>query len=267
MDNYNLNNGSFPDLPTSGNNSDPNISNIRITKISGGVLGTGTPTVITPTMNWNGNYWEASFPVSSFSQFYFHSVNPNNVPLPAIITNFKGQKTSTTDLLTWTTSSEINNAYFNLLYSTNGKDFATIGKVNSKAQNGNSQQELNYSFENTSPALGHNYYQLEQVDLDGKSTKSTELVDLIWGANGSTASVYPNPVSDNLNIDLYVTKAQNTTIKLLDMSGRIVKQIQARSNVGMNKLTIDISSIATGLYTVQIYENDNLTQVSKVKKN
>jgi hypothetical protein len=56
-------------------------------------------------------------------------------------------------------------------------------------------------------------------------------------------------------------------VKVLDMSGRIIKQIQARSEVGMNQLSISLGDIASGIYTVQIFENDQLTQVSKVKKN
>jgi hypothetical protein len=253
-------------LPTSGNNADPNIANIRITKNSDAGLG-NSPVVITPTVNWNGTYWELSFNTPSFSQFRVHSVNPGNIPLPATVTNFSGRKMSTSDMLEWTTASEQNNAYFNLQHGTDGINFTTIAKVNSQAINGNSSSILNYSFENTKPQLGHNYYRLQQVDIDNHSTMNAKVVDIIWGTNGSTVSIYPNPTQDVLNIDLYTTKVQNTTVKVLDMSGRIVKQIQGRSEAGMNKLSISLGEIASGVYTVQVFENDNLTHVSKVKKN
>jgi hypothetical protein len=254
-------------MPTSGNNSDPNITNIRITKNSDAGLG-NTPEVITPTtINWNGNYWELTFPVTGFSQFRVHSANPGNTPLPATITKFNGRKLNSSDMLEWTTASEQNNAYFNLQHSTNGVDFKTIAKVNSKAQNGNSQTELNYGYEHTTPSLGHNYYRLEQVDIDNQSTINAKIVDIIWGANGNTVSLYPNPTQDVLNIDLYTSKVQNTTVKVLDMSGRVVKQIQARSEAGMSTLSISLGELASGVYTVQVYENDKLSHVGKVKKN
>jgi hypothetical protein len=79
--------------------------------------------------------------------------------------------------------------------------------------------------------------------------------------------IYPNPTQDVLNIDLYTSKVQNTTVKVLDMSSRIVKQVQARSEAGMNKLSLNLGDIASGVYTVQVFENDQLTHVSKVKKN
>jgi hypothetical protein len=267
FDNYNLGVAlPYLPLPTSGNNADPNISNIRITKNTDAGLG-NSPVVITPTVNWNGTYWELSFNTPSFSQFRVHSVNPGNVPLPATVTNFSGVKLESSDKLSWTTSSEQNNAYFNLQHSTDGTNFTTLAKVNSKAQNGNSSVALNYSSINNKPSLGHNYYRLQQVDMDGKVSVHAQIVDLIWGATGSTVSIYPNPTTDILNIDLYAVKDQNTTVKLLDMSGRVIKQIQAKSAVGMNNIKLSMGEIASGVYTIQVYENNTLSHTSKVKKN
>jgi hypothetical protein len=265
FDNYNLGVAlPYLPLPTSGNNADPNISNIRITKNTDAGLG-NSPVVITPTVNWNGTYWELSFNTPSFSQFRVHSVNPGNVPLPATVTNFSGVKLESSDKLSWTTSSEQNNAYFNLQHSTDGSNFTTLAKVNSKAQNGNSSVALNYSSINNKPSLGHNYYRLQQVDMDGKVSVHAQIVDLIWGATGSTVSIYPNPTTDILNIDLYAVKDQNTTVKLLDMSGRVIKQIQAKSAVGMNNIKLSMGEIASGVYTIQVYENNTLSHTSKVK--
>jgi hypothetical protein len=253
-------------MPTSGNNADPNISNIRVTKNADAGLG-NSPEVITPAVNWNGMYWELTFPVTGFSQFRVHSANPFNAALPATITKFSGRKLNSSDLLEWTTASEQNNAYFNLQHSNNAVDFKTIAQVNTKAPNGNSQIELNYSFEHKTPSIGHNYYRLQQVDIDHQISIHAKVVDLIWGADGSTVNLYPNPTQDVLNIDLYTTKPQNTIVKVMDMSGRLVKEIQARSEAGMNTYNLNLAELASGLYTVQVYDNDQLSHVSKVKKN
>jgi hypothetical protein len=252
-------------LPT-GPGDASGIANIRITKNDDGGLG-NNPIVITPAVSWNGTYWELSFNTPSFSQFRVHSVNPGNVPLPVTVTSFSGTKLESSDKLSWITSSEQNNAYFNLQHSTDGISFSTIAKVASKAPNGNSNTALSYTATNNKPALGHNYYRLQQVDIDNKVSVHAQIVDLIWGANGSTVSIYPNPTTDILNIDLYATAAQNTTVKLLDMSGRVIRQVQAKSAVGMNNIQLSLGEIASGVYTVQVYENNHLTHTSKVKKN
>ncbi|MBK9301206.1 MAG: T9SS type A sorting domain-containing protein [Bacteroidetes bacterium] len=256
----------YQPLPTSGSNLDPNIPNIRITKNDDAGLG-NNPIVITPTVNWNGNYWELSFNTPSFSQFRIHGANANNAPLPMVLKSFDGKKLVSSDELTWTTNSESNNAYFNLQHSTDGVNFETIAKVNSKAINGNSSTDLQYHAVNNHPVLGHNYYRLQQIDIDNKSSVHAKMVDLIWGANGSTVNIYPNPTRDMLNIDLYTSTELNTTVKVLDMSGRIIKQVQVKSVAGMNNIAISLGEFTSGLYTIQVYENNKLMQTSKVRKN
>ena len=265
LDDYNINNGSFSDLPTSGNNADPNIANIRITKVDGG-LGTGTPTVITPTMNWNGNYWEASFGVTSFSQFYFHSANPLNAALPTTITNFKAVKNNDIDIISWSTVNESNNNYFTVLYSKNGVDFNAIAQLKSKGMNGNSQLKLNYSAENSSFQLGHNYYKLQQTDLDGKATTYSQIADVLHNENGTVVTVYPNPMKDELWIDTYHMATSKVEIKIIDMSGRILKNSIAEQLKGSHKITIPVNDLHEGIYAVQVIENGKLISTSKVRK-
>jgi hypothetical protein len=68
-------------------------------------------------------------------------------------------------------------------------------------------------------------------------------------------------------MDLYSPTPQTTTVKLLDMSGRVIKQIQAKSAVGMNNIKLSMGEITSGVYTIQVYENNTLSHTSKVKKN
>lgn len=257
----------WPMLPT-GPADAAGIANVRVTKVTNAGLG-NNPVVLTPnSVTWNSTfgYWEIITATPDFSQFYVHSVNPNNVPLPATITRFDGRKMDNANRLDWTTVSEQNNSHFMLQYSTDGSNFTDLAKVDSKAPNGNSNDVLNYSYDHTNPALGHNYYRLQQMDIDGKKSYHANVVDLIWGSNGSTVSVYPNPSQGVVNIDLYTVKAQNTLIKVLDMSGRIVKQIEARSEAGMNKLSVDLGDVAQGIYTLQVFENGQMTFVERVRK-
>jgi hypothetical protein len=253
-------------MPTAGNNADPNIANIRITKNDDAGLG-NNPMEITPTVNWNGTYWELSFNTPSFSQFRIHGANPGGIPLPASILSFSGHKMLNADALSWTTATENNCAYFTIQHSTDGVNFKDIEKVNSKSVNGNSNERLSYSALNTQPAAGHNYYRLIQTDMDNQSRQHAHIVDLNRDANGGSVSIYPNPAQEMLNIDLYSTQAQHTLIQLLDMSGRMIKQVATTSVAGMNHFTINLKDISSGLYTLQIYANEKLMQTTKVKKN
>lgn len=270
FDDYNASAGSFPQItaiPGQGATASFCISQVPQGTLPGANGANTTVHNVTATWNVAMNRWEVLLPVSSFSGFYCHACNPGNSALPVSISNFTGRKLESSDELSWTTMNEQNNSFFNVQHSTDGITFKTISKVNSKAPNGTSSYNINYTATNTNPSLGHNYYRLQQVDIDGRSSMHNKVIDIVWGADGNTVSIYPNPTKDILNIDLYSTKVQNTTIKVMDMSGRIVKQIQAISNAGMNNISLSIGGLSSGIYTIQVLENDRLTFVSKVKKN
>lgn len=82
----------------------------------------------------------------------------------------------------------------------------------------------------------------------------------------SNVSIYPNPTRDVLNIELSAVENASTVVKVFDMSGRLVKQIQANTEKGTNNLVIDLKDVTNGIYTVQVLENGKLTNVTKVTK-
>ncbi len=189
-----------------------------------------------------------------------------NGPLPVAIVDFSVTKQENSDLVKWTTLSESNSSHFNVQRSLDGNNFETLETVKSKAVGGVSTSSLNYSYVDDAPQLGHNYYRLEQVDLDTK-VNYTKTIDIIWGAAGSVVTIYPNPTSDFINVDISTSKITQTEIKLLDLSGRVVKSVIAQTKKGVNNIRLDMTEVAIGVYGIQIFENNNLTLSSKVRKN
>ena len=63
-------------------------------------------------------------------------------------------------------------------------------------------------------------------------------------------SVYPNPVSSILNIDLRNMAEDNGTIQILSMNGSLLKSIPVPS--GEKLLQIDVSGFAQGVYLCKI---------------
>ncbi len=267
FDNYNsVVAAPYDSLPSTGSNTDPKIANIHVTKNDDGGLSVNPIVLIPTSVNWNGTYWEITVATPAFSQFRIHSANPANTPLSVQYKEFTVAKQATADLVEWTTFNEKNNSRFNVQRSADGITFETLGPVNSKAVNGLSVSELNYNFLDENPQIGHNYYRLEQVDMDN-SKNYTKTIDIIWGAEGSVVSIYPNPTKDFVNIDLSTDKVSQVEIKLLDMSGRVVKSVLARTAKGMNYIKLELAELATGVYGVQIYENNKLSHASTVRKN
>jgi GEVED domain/Secretion system C-terminal sorting domain len=247
------------------------ITNICINKVNGGVLG-GTGTTVTSipaTMTYNATNmrWECTFSVTGFSSFYCAVCNPANVPLSVSILSFTGRKEGSSDILNWATSTEKNNKEFILEHSTTSPNdgFTSIATVATKAVNGNSSDVLNYQSINNKPAIGHNYYRLIQVALDNTRTMSNT-VDIVWNLDGAQVKIYPNPAQNELHIDVNINKNTMATIKVLDVTGKLVKQVETELTKGLNSNVIDLGEIATGVYMLKLTDGKGLNYSQQFSK-
>jgi hypothetical protein len=78
--------------------------------------------------------------------------------------------------------------------------------------------------------------------------------------NELIASVYPNPASDVLNINL---KANATTVSIISMDGKVV----STQNVSSNTVAVDLSNVLAGAYIYEIVaENGTVIRNTFVKK-
>ena len=250
----------------------PNV-NLVISKVDNGDITTpGHTAIAIPNANITTSYdplttvWTVCFPVDSFSYFYAHAANPGNVPLPISLLSFSGKKIENTSLLNWVTSSEQNNSHFVLENSKDGKTFTALsGKIASKALGGNSAVSLAYDYTDGTPYAGHNYYRLQQVDLDGKISYS-KVVDVYHG-NETLVTLYPNPVNTQLNIEINTPKATLAQVKILDATGRVVKAIDMQLQAGNNKTDIGMEGLADGVYMVKVTNQKGLNFSQTIRKN
>jgi hypothetical protein len=255
----------WPLLPQ-GPNDAAGKANLRVTK-NDGTFGVN-PVVLTPSsIIWNAanSYWEVTLTTPNFSQFRFHAVNPLGSALPVTLGDFIGRKVNKTNVLSWNTITENNCKAFEVQRSSNGTDFTALGMVNSQAVNGISNLELTYSFVDENPMEGHNYYRLRQIDLDGKTTYSKQ-IDLVVNSNGNVVNVYPNPAKDNLNIEYTSNNFASLSLQVIDMSGRIIKQVQTKITSGNNAILLPLDGVSTGMYQLQLIENNRLSYVQKIVK-
>jgi hypothetical protein len=78
--------------------------------------------------------------------------------------------------------------------------------------------------------------------------------------------MYQNPANDVLNIDIKSNITSTLTIKIVDISGRVLIQQSIDGKQGLNSIQLDIHELATGMYSVQIIENKSLIIVEKLTK-
>lgn len=174
--------------------------------------------------------------------------------LPIELGNFYAVQQGMNVLLQWSTLTEINNNIFLIQRSTGGYDFTIIGSVKGA---GNSDQQVTYTFTDTEPANGLNYYRLQQVDNDGSMTQSAVIsTDFAYSQN-SEMPVYPNPAADRIFFRQPLSSEALITIR--DITGNIVLQATDPAN------GIAIDGLLPGIYTIQVNGAGDLQQQSFVK--
>jgi hypothetical protein len=129
--------------------------------------------------------------------------------------------------------------------------------VASKAEGGNSQSDLNYTFTDNSNLSGTIQYRILQLDMDNK-TKFSEIRSISDAFQASRLLVYPNPSTNGI-VSIVLNDANASyDIQVLDGSGRIVKLYNSVRN------TLQISSLPKGQYLAKVINQQS--GESKVEK-
>ena len=166
------------------------------------------------------------------------------LPVSFISASFKGRLVDKTVLLNWATSSENNNAYFEVQRSADGISFQSIGQV---PGNFTTSIEHQYSFTDNNPKSGTNYYKLKQVDLDGNFTYGNTIS--VKNNAVSNFSISPNPAINNL-IVTHPAGDQHSSIRLVQADGKRV--LTQNIAAGAIQSSLDISKLTPGVYFVLV---------------
>ena len=67
-------------------------------------------------------------------------------------------------------------------------------------------------------------------------------------------SIFPNPVTDRLNVEYYSKDNSKNTFEIFDMMGRIIEQGNFRFNKGYGTFSHDIN-MSAGIYLIKIESN------------
>ena len=190
------------------------------------------------------------------------TLNPNqlvedlaNNTLPVELSYFKGKQQQEVIYLEWETLTEINNDFFLIERSVNGRDWQILEHLDGHLNTSISHQ---YDYTDKNPMTGVNYYRLSQVDVDG----SMEIFDLVAVEYHSMSDIllFPNPASDFIdikisNLDTY----EDLEISVFNLFGE---------NMNVDSLSpgvLDISKLKSGTYRLHLISGRNEYQLVFIK--
>lgn len=174
---------------------------------------------------------------------------------PIALQNFTTKTSKSGVYLNWTTSNEIDNAYFEIERSQDSKNFSSIGQITGQ---GNSNDPHAYQFVDKTPLKGVNFYRLKQVDFSGNDTYSSILSAQWLSENISKIQLLQNPIQDALNISTQSIDNQPIKLQLFDLKGQLLWQ---KIVIGGTSFEWNSSNLSSGIYILK-----NEKQVWKIIK-
>lgn len=164
--------------------------------------------------------------------------------LPVTLSNFKGKRERTGVKLNWTTASEINNNYFEILrYTENQKTAISIAKISGL------NRAAHYTYNDQSPEFGYNYYRLKQVDFNGDATLSEVLAVNNNSSLKDDLKVYVK--DDQLFVVIDMLKSAQANVGLINLDGKKMIDKKAPLQSGINTVQLPVGQ-ANGIYIVTV---------------
>ena len=211
----------------------------------------------------NGKIFASAFTTGFGSEIWVADA-PAGAPLPLTLLEFKGALVNNDGYLQWKTEHEENTVAFFVERSTDANNFIMVGAVPAANSPGNHR----YNFTDpgiTSLGSGFIYYRLKQTDIDGKYTYSN-VVTLPIDNSKITVRLFPNPVTNEINLAITSSQQQKLQWRLLDNTGRMIRYGHYNISPGITAISEDISSSATGVYFLQLTNGKDLQQVIRLVK-
>lgn len=214
----------------------------------------GSKTITTNGGNTTSS--EETFASAGVCLTYTYTINPLPVKLASFTATAEGKVAN----LNWVTTSESNSERFDIERSKDAKTWSKIGSVQSK---GESQNLSQYSFSDHLPFNGQNFYRLKMIDRASDREDGTfaySRIRTVELGNGNIASVYPNPVSDYLKLNVNPLQ-QPKNVSLTGMNGKLVFASNDLSQISNG---IDVRNLNPGTYFVSMKYANGYIETQKI---
>jgi hypothetical protein len=161
--------------------------------------------------------------------------------LPVELLDFAGNYESGMVDLNWSVAGEFGLKNYVLERKSTGKDWMDLAGY---AANGN---QSTYLFTDARPMPGPNQYRLRMIEQDGNIQYSHEIEVLVPETQRFT--VWPNPATDELNVEVYDEKGLAGDLVVVDELGQEVlrRHVQSASNLPVYE-KLGLSDLPAGIY-------------------
>ena len=195
----------------------------------------------------------------TFSKF---AIGGTSAALPLELASFTGKTLASSNMLFWETLNEKNVQDHIVERSADGIIWTEIGRKHGQTD---SQSPLWYELEDRAP-LQKAYYRLRSVDFDGSENLSGSI--LLTRKNGQfgITAAFPSPAKDKLTVQFSTLREGTVTIRLHDITGRLVLTQEFSAENGLNEMPLSVSELQPGVYLLDVYDSERATEPVRIVK-
>lgn len=161
----------------------------------------------------------------------------------------------------WLASCDSQTDRFEIEKSANGTSFKSIGTMKAPAVTVSCVIEQEFS--DAQPLKGNNYYRIKGVDKDGKFSYSPIARIAFGGGKIATVQLYPNPAKDAVNIQMVNIAKGNYTIRVLDVSGKIIQSRMVNIQLPFQQQSIPLQGLQPGNYIITMVDENGVIAASR----
>jgi hypothetical protein len=190
-------------------------------------------------------------------------VCPTGESLPVELLSFTGKAADNSNLLAWETASERNVSWHIVERSSDGLQWSEIGRKTGLSV---SNTRVTYELTDQTP-LPKAFYRLKSLDADGKFAYSSVISVVRPNTLGILGLfAYPNPTQEILQVDFVSEQEAEVRIWLTDAVGRIVLEQFLTTAEGAQTITLPVSHLALGSYTLSMAQGQAKESIRVLKQ-
>ncbi len=177
--------------------------------------------------------------------------------LPVSLLSFTGQAKDNAIHLSWQTTQEVNNDYFEILRSSDTRNFIVLTSIKGA---GTSSLPQSYSYGDYDPLSGLNYYQLKQFDKDGRSTSfKTIAVDFttLQRPQMKLVSVSANEI----HLNVFADKIDKGFLTVAMVDGKVLYRSNVTLQSGTNQLKLHLKGQSQGVRIITLRSATGLKSI------
>jgi predicted esterase len=187
------------------------------------------------------------------------AIYTSDIPLPVTFILFNTNCSNNNVNITWKTATETNSSEFSVEKSSDGRTWKVIATITAAGQ---SSTERNYSYIDHGAGT-NDFYRIAQQDRDGRKTYTSILRSNCSAEQSFT--VFPNPATDKATVTIHSNQNTKLNLSIVDTKGGVVRKQQTMMPQGNNQVTINLSGLAKGIYTLQAEWNNEIKTTKLIK--